>query len=252
MKEIVVSALLLCSVSWSFGQVVGASSEGTASQQEQQKEGKKKEKKEYVPDGSTTIYALSNWSRTNRLLQSNDGYFGDTLGERANETFLDTWSFSLGFRNKINSWLTWDGGISYLRNGESYHFAQTDSSFSYQTTYSYIGMPVRLNYTIGEDIQWFVGAGLLPQMFLSYNQEQRWRNDQGSNGEQTIDSKSGYNSFVLSALFNTGIILNFKSGWGVMVSPEIRLGLTSTYLKQDSYIHKGRAYGISFGLTKKL
>jgi hypothetical protein len=212
----------------------------------------KKEKVKSITESQTSIYAISNWSRTNRTLESNTGYFGDTLGTRADETTIKNWSFGLGLRNRINRFLVWDGGMYFSRNGEQYAFIGTDTSFAYQTTYSYIGMPLRLNLSMGKDIQWHVGAGFLPQMFVQYSQNQQWTTTLNSSDSQEMKTKSGYSPFVLSAIFNAGVQFNFASGWGVLVSPELRIQLNSTYLKQDAYIHKARCFGVSFGLIKNL
>jgi hypothetical protein len=212
----------------------------------------KKEKVKSSTGGQTSIYAISNWSKTNRTLASNSGYFGDTLGTRADETLIQNWSFGLGLRNRINRFLVWDGGMYFCRNGEQYAFTGTDTTFAYQTTYSYIGMPLRLNFSMGKEIQWHVGAGLLPQMFVQYSQKQQWTTTLNSSDSQVIKTNSGYSPFVLSAIFNAGVQLNFSNGWGVLVSPEIRIQLNSTYLKQATYIHKARCYGVSFGLIKNL
>lgn len=203
-------------------------------------------------DGSTSVYFISNWSRTDRVLESNGDIYGDPLGKRADETSLDTWSFGIGLRNKINDHFYWDGGISYSRNGESYMFKETDTSYSYQTTYSYIGMPLRINYTVGKEIQWYVGAGLIPQMFTKYKRETQWTTSGNATFEETFKTKSGYNPFVISAVFNTGILLNMNNGWSLVLSPEIKIQLNSSYPELDGYVHKARAYGITFGLIRNL
>jgi hypothetical protein len=212
----------------------------------------KKDKVKSNSVGQTSIYAISNWSKTNRSLESNAGYFGDTLGRRADETFIQNWSFGLGLRNRINRFLVWDGGMYFSRNGEQYAFTGTDTSFAYQTTYSYIGMPLRLNLSMGKEIQWHLGAGLLPQMFVQYSQKQQWTTTLNSSDSQVVKTNSGYSPFVLSAIFNAGVQFNFSNGWGVLISPEIRIQLNSSYLKQATYIHKARCYGVSFGLIKNL
>jgi hypothetical protein len=211
-----------------------------------------KEIKQSENTGQTAVYAISNWSKTFRTLESNTGYFGDTLGTRADETLIQNWSFGLGLRNRINRFLVWDGGMYFSRNGEQYAFVGTDTTFAYQTTYSYIGMPVRINLSMGKDIQWHIGAGLLPQMFVQYTQKQQWTTTLNSSDSQEIKTNSGYNSFVISAMFNAGVQFNFASGWGVIISPELRIQLNSSYQKQAAYIHKARAYGVSFGLIKNI
>ncbi len=211
-----------------------------------------KEIKKSETTGQTAVYAISNWSKTFRTLESNTGYFGDTLGTRVDETLIQNWSFGLGLRNRINRFLVWDGGMYFSRNGEQYAFAGTDTTFAYQTTYSYIGMPLRLNLSMGKDVQWHIGAGLLPQMFVQYSQKQQWTTTLNSSDSQVIKTNSGYNPFVISAIFNAGVQFNFASGWGLIISPELRIQLNSTYQKQAAYIHKARTYGVSFGLIKNI
>lgn len=220
---------------------------------------KKKEKKsesdstkvKKEPTG-TSIYFVSNWSATNRSLTENGDLFGEPLGERANETGLNTWSFGLGFQNEFAKHFMWDGGISFLRNGESYSFVGTDTAYSYQTTYSYISMPLRVNYVIGKDFKFYAGGGLVPQMFLGYKQDRQWTRADNSEESETIKSKSGYNSFVISAVVNVGMMMNFNNGWSLLVSPEARFQLNSSYMNQDAYVHKGKAYGVTFGLVRHL
>lgn len=211
-----------------------------------------KEKKQREIDGKTSVYVMSNWSATSRLLIENEGLYAEPLGTRADETGLNTWSFGIGLRNSIHKNVFWDGGISYYRNGESYLFNGADTMFAYQTYYNYIAMPLRINATIGEDFQWNAGAGIVPQMFSSYRQEQQWETTTDSKGDETIKTNSGYNTFAISAIFNIGLTMNFSNGWGVFVSPEARIQLNSTYREIDPYIHKGRMFGVSFGLTRKL
>jgi hypothetical protein len=203
-------------------------------------------------ESTTAAYLVSNCSKSYRLLEKNGDIYGDTLGVRADEKNLTTWSFGIGMQSQINKHLMWDGGIALLRNGESYSYSATDSSFSSQTYYSYISMPVRINYTIGKDIKLYAGVGLIPQMFTGYRQEQQWTTSTNAKVEETLKTKNGYNSFVLSSVFNLGLIINFQNNWSLMVSPEARIQLTSSYQKLDGFVHKGRAYGVTFGLTRNL
>lgn len=203
-------------------------------------------------DGNTSVYFVANWSKSFRTLEPNGDLFGDTLGTRANEDMLNTWSFGLGLQNQLNDFLMWDGGIAFVRNGESYLFTDKDTSYSYETYYNYIAMPVRINYTIGNEIKFYVGAGLLPQLFSGYRQERKWTTSNDYKESETFKTKTGYNSFVISALFNVGIMLDFQNNWSLLVSPEARIQLNSSYTKQDDFIHKSRAYGVTFGLVRKL
>lgn len=207
-----------------------------------------------MPDAGSAIYFSANWSKSFRYLESNGELYGDSLGLRANETSLNTWSYGVGIQNQLTKHLMWDGGISVVNNGESYLFTGKDTSYAYQTFYKYISMPLRLHYTysMGSALKLFVGGGLLPQLFSSYRQERQWTTSKNYKDEETIKTKTGYNSFALSALFNVGFMLNFDNNWSLLVSPEARIQFNSSYTKLSEYVHKNRAYGVTFGLVRNL
>lgn len=247
MREIGVCLLLLLTISVNGQIVVGEGSEKVKKELEIVRP-----KKQRTSDGITSVYLVTNWSSTYRTLSENGDLFGEPLGKRADETSFNTWSFGLGLRNRLNNYLFWDGGIAYHRNGEQYLFTDADTMFAYQTTYNYISMPLRLNAVYGKNVKFSVGAGLIPQMFMSYKQEQQWETTTNSSGDETLKTRSGYNPFVLSAVFNMGIILDFQSNWSLLISPEARIQLNSSYTDISEYKHRARAYGITFGLIRGL
>jgi hypothetical protein len=202
----------------------------------------------------TRFYLSANWSNTTRKLLQNGDLFGDSLGERTNEVPLNTWSFGLGVRSDFAKQFFWDGGLSFLRNGEQYSYEDpaTDSTFNYQTTYSYISMPLKLNAFIGKKVRLYFGGGLVPQMFFRYRQNQQWTSAENTAKSDEIKSKSGYSSFVISGLLNLGVEFVFESKWSLFVASEARWQLSSTYMPQDSYTHKAQVYGASFGIMRDL
>jgi hypothetical protein len=203
---------------------------------------------------TTAIYLVANWSNSSRILTENKGYFGKPLGYRANESPLNTWSFGIGIRSKITKHLLWDGGISFIQNGEQYTYKGTDTTFSYQTRYGYLSMPFRINYTIapfGDRFTFYAGVGLLPQMLFRYQNDSQWTSGSKSGGE-SVSTKIGYNSFVISALFNIGLLVKINNKWGCIISPEARIQFNSSYDKNSAYIHKNQSYGITVGLTRNI
>ena len=207
-----------------------------------------------IPEAGSAIYFCANHSKSFRYLESNGELYGESLGLRADETSLNTWSFGIGIQNKLTKHLMWDGGISFLNNGESYLFTGKDTSYAYQSYYKYISMPFRLNYTysIGNALKLYFGGGLLPQLFSSYRQDRQWTTSKNYKQEETIKTKTGYNTFAISALFNIGLMLNFQNNWSLLVSPEARIQFNSSYTKISEYVHKNRAYGLTFGLVRNL
>lgn len=206
-------------------------------------------------NSTTEFFVIANWSSTNRKLienPDNGGLFANPLGEREFETSLSTWSVGIGIRGRGDQYLSWEGGISYLRNGESYSYEDADSTYSYTTSYSYLAMPVKIYFTYGNNIKLLAGGGLVPQMFLNYKQDRVWVNSVNTETKETEETKSGYNSFLLSAVANIGVQLNLGKKVSVLFMPEYRFQLTSSYEKQDSYKHFGNALGFNMGLTYSL
>ena len=215
---------------------------------EEQKELLIVEKKE----DATEIYLVSNWSRTSSLLTESEELSAEPLGDREFESFLNTWPFGLGYRTRVNKYLSIQGGISYLRNGESFKYETPDSLFTYNTTYSYIAMPVKALFTYGNEIKVFAGGGLTPQLFSDYRQDLEWETEKNATGSETIKRKNGYSSFVLSASVNIGVQLKFSKRWAFLFMPEYRIQLTDSYEQLDAYDHFGRALGFDLGLTMYL
>lgn len=227
---------------------LGGEEEPANSKVERVEEIKDKQEK----DGSTEVYFVTNWSSTSRKLETNEGPFGDSLGEREFEKSLNKWSFGIGFRNKLNDFVSIQAGISYMRNGESYLFEETDSLFKYSTTYTYIAMPVKVLFTYGDEIKFLAGGGITPQIFMEYEQNQEWRDSVNATGDLTIEKKNGYSSFALSAALNIGVQFQFSDNWTLLFMPEYRIQLTDSYEVTDSFNHFGRALGFDLGLTLKL
>lgn len=203
-------------------------------------------------EGSTEIFIGSNCSSSFRYLTENGAIFGKPLGTRSDEKSLTTWSYSLGFRNYLHKHVALEGGVSYIKNGESYQLKNKDTAMNYQTTYSYIAMPIRLYYSMGDQIRFLIGGGIIPQMFNGYRQDQQWTNHKGETGTTTIKTKNNYNSFVLSACLDASLQIRYSKSFSIFITPEYRWQLNSTYLNIDNYIHKARAFGVNFGFVYQL
>ncbi len=203
-------------------------------------------------DGETELYFGTNWSRTFRVLEENGDLFGKPLGERANEIHQNRWSFGLGFRNRVHEHIQIEGGIGFVRNGEDYSFVGIDTSFMYQTTYSYISMPVKVYYTYGTDVRFFAGGGVVPQMFIKYKQEQQWVTSTNTPGKNSISKNNGLNSFVTSVVANVGVQLKYSESWSLYFMPEYRWQLSNSNSKNDAYKHFARALGFNIGFAYQL
>lgn len=246
------SFTLFCTLMVSIGQV--AAQIEVSSQEEEEKEEEMVDEISPLREVKTEVLAFANWSNTSRILRpnsANNGLFGDPLGIREDEGNLNVWSYGVAFRSQMKYNLMWQGGLSWIRNGETFNFEDTesDSTFAYQTFYNYVAMPLKLMYHYGDRVRIYGGVGLVPQMFFSYRQEQQWTTVNNNQSNATVKTKNGYNSFVLSGCVNLGIQLRFNSGSSIFIEPEYRLHLTNSYEKTDSYEHFGRAFGLNVGFS---
>lgn len=203
-----------------------------------------------VKTAKTEAYFGSNWAISNRVLKVNEGLFQQELGERINEKSLNTWSFGIGFRQYFKKPFSLDAGISLLQNGESYSYEEIDTNFHYQTTYTYIAMPIHFNYTTGNKLKLIAGVGITPQMFIRYKQDQQWKTKLNDEGENSIKTKTEkFNSFVISATIQAGVNYSTGKRTSLYFIPEYRLQLNSSYLPNSGFLHYSRVFGINFGLS---
>jgi len=203
-------------------------------------------------ESTTSFYFITNWSNTFRRLEENDGVFGDSLGARADETPYNLWSFGIGYRSMLTKYLMFEGGMSIMRNGEQYSFTDTDTSNIYKAEYTYVAMPLKLNYTYGRRLKVIVGGGVVPQMLLGFKKNIEWEATDKTKGSEEVKIKEGYNTFVISAVVNLGIEYEVSAKSSVLFVPEYKTQLNSSFGKIDSYKHFGRSIGFNIGLTYKL
>ena len=205
---------------------------------------------------STTDFVLyANWSNTTRKLienPANGGIYAEPLGTRVDETSLNCWSFGFAFKDRILPHLTWEGGISFIKNGESYAYNAPDSTYEYQTSYHYIGMPFKAYYTLGDKIQFFAGGGVVPELFVRYRQNIRIVDSNNTETTEEVETQNGYSTFVFSVAANVGVQASLGKRMSLLLMPEYRLQLSSSYVESADYAHYARAIGFNMGLTFNL
>lgn len=205
-------------------------------------------------DTSTLIYFDAGYFSVNRTLEPNPDFLNKPLGERANETKTNLWSHSLGITSPIKKNIFFEGGLSFIQNGEQYAWKSetTDSTYNYTTKYRYLGMPLQLKYQYGKNIKFFISAGIQSQLFFGYNQNQNWTDSLGNRSEATVKQFNNVNSFVLSAIGSLGFAVNFQKNIGLRFSANYRKQLTNSYGEYNGYVHRANALGFSIGITRKL
>lgn len=195
---------------------------------------------------------LFNRSYTFRNLQTNEGLFGDTLGERAKEYGLNTWSYGLGFRSKVASHVFIGAGINLLQHGEQYAFKAADSTYSYSSIYRYTAMPLFVQYVTGKKLELTATLGVMPAMFFNYRRFITYTNPQNVETSETVEANNGDQRFTSTVLFtfaSVGAQYQFSPNWKIFAQPEFRYQLGSSYTKTNPFKHQSYAIGASMGLV---
>jgi hypothetical protein len=147
-KEITISGLFFLMLFNSYSQIVTKEQKNT--------ENKTIQKKKTVKDTSSRFYVEASFTNSFRSLESNADFLNKPLGERANETKLGIWSYSLGMTTPLSNHIYFDGALSLLRNGEQYSWESntSDSTFNYQSKYNYIALPLQIKLQGGKNLKW--------------------------------------------------------------------------------------------------
>jgi hypothetical protein len=211
------------------------------------------QKKKKDRDSTSILYMDFQRLNTTPRLTQNTSFLTVPLGERANESSLKVWSYQFGLCSPISRKLSFDGGLAMIQTGEQYAWNSTitDSSYRYTTKYRYFGMPLQVKFQTGKDVVFFIGAGVMPQLFQSYKQEIAWTDSLGNAGKKTLEDESMCQSFVLSALASTGVQLHFKSNYGLRFSLNYRYQLTNSYGPYQYFKHYSTGIGAGVALTRK-
>lgn len=203
-------------------------------------------------DGSTEIYFNAAWANSYRKLIPNEDFVPKELGKRADEKPINVWSYGVGFRNYVHKNIVFEGGISILRNGETYSYSGEDSTFLQKTIYTYVAIPVRIQYVTGDQIRFFGGGSFFPEMINKFNQTSKWTNAKNEEKSEVVKDKQALNNMVFSAGINAGIQANLGGLTSIYVMPEYRWQLSSTYTNLNYYKHFARVFSINFGLIYQL
>lgn len=203
----------------------------------------------------TQVYYELNITRSYRDLNPNAAYLFLPLYDRAKEVPTTLCSYGLGLITGLNPWLRFEGGLTFLQNGEAYSFvsAENDSTYAYKSRFRYIGMPLSLNLQYGKKFRVFGGAGINPLLFVKFKQTQEWNTETGSSYDaKLIEKNNGYQSFILQTFGQIGIQYSNPEGLGIMGKIIYRHQLTNSYATISDYTHKAFGWGFSLAVTKDL
>ena len=199
----------------------------------------------------TYIYLGVDVLNSYRDLNPNIQHLNTPLGDRANEIPRWLTGYSIRVTVPIVNMLKVNTGLSFQQNGESFNWlsAETDSSFSYQTSFRYIAMPIQLSAEFGKKIGLSGACGLTPAIFSSFLQKQQWTNAMGSENSQDISIQDDCNSFIISFQADLGLHYHINEQFGMQITAQYRKQINNTYREFQNYIHKAHALGFNCSLS---
>lgn len=202
--------------------------------------------------GSTYYFTVLG-QYTNRYFEDNSVY--NIHAEKLNETGMYLPGVTLGTVFKIKDKFALDAGLSYFGNGEQYHYEDpnSDSTFTYSNVYTQIGIPLKLRYTIGTDVQFYAFAGGMPLNILTIRRRSSYKSAEGVQSEELFEKfKQDFTPF--NFMLMGGLGLNYYVNYfGLTLNVEYRRHMGNTY-STDTFkrVHKMYGIGINLGLTYRL
>ncbi len=246
-------AFLMCCGLNGYTQISG----GEVKPDKDKKEKKEKTKNVRPPFESdslsgTSYYLTGMVQRSFRHFEDQSVY--NVHATRNDETPMITGGTTLGLVMPLGGNFGLDAGITYFGHGEAYDYSHptSDSTFSYTNVYMQIGIPLKLRYTYGEDLQFFGYAGVTPINILNIRNKFDYSDSLGVrvNGLELI--KEGFTSF--NFMVSGGIGMNYYLNHvGFTLSAEYRRHLMNTF-SEDTFkrVHKMYGIGINFGVQVRL
>jgi hypothetical protein len=239
-----------------FGQISGGEIKDEKDKKDKEKGESVRQQKPFERDSlSGTVYHFSGFMQYS-YRQFEDQSVYDVHALKNDEIpMYTTGGASIGILMPFTDHLALDAGITFFGHGEAYDFAATesDSTFSYTNVYMQVGVPLKLRYTVGEDLQFFGFAGLTPLNILSRRYDVAYRAADGEPFDLPLTSiKNDFTQFNIMA--SGGIGVNYYHRFvGVSLSAEYRRHLGNTF-SEDNFkrIHKMYGIGLRLGLNVRI
>lgn len=219
----------------------------TAPKEDKSKKANTPPQKNETPS-STEIYAGISPMYTFRTLATNEGLFGEPIGDRANEFGEWVSSYGIGLRSGLSTHFVLDIGVSSSRNRESFSINEPDSLNQYSNTYRHIAVPIQLGYTVGNEVAFYASVGLQPKAFLSQRTDILYKDPAGFEVEEKEIVRDGYNQFLIDAIGRVGLRFQANDNYGLYLMGEGFYQLTNNYSDQGPFIRRAFGVGLSVGI----
>ena len=202
---------------------------------------------EKTAPSDTEIYVGISPMYTFRTLVTNEGLFGEEVGDRENEFGEWVSSYGVGLRSGISKHFLLDFGLGVARNREAFSIDEPDSLFQYSSTYRHIAIPIQIGYTYGQEISFFTSIGVMPKAFLSQRKDILYRDEAGFDVDEKEIIKDEYQQFLVDAIGRIGFRFQANNNYGFYLMGEGFYQLTNNYTNQGPFVRKPYGVGLSVG-----
>tara|TARA_B110000037_G_scaffold101356_2_gene118219 strand:- start:4740 stop:5531 length:792 start_codon:yes stop_codon:yes gene_type:complete len=251
-SQILIAFLMCCGIN-GYGQISGGDVKPDKEKKEKQDK-TVRERPAFEKDSltGTTYYLTGMVQRSYRLFEDQSVY--NVHAALNDEVPMITGGTTLGIVIPLGGNFALDAGVTYFGHGEAYNYSDsnTDSINNYKHVFMQVGIPLKLRYTYGEDLQVFGYAGIAPLNILNIRNTYEYADSLGTrvNGLNLI--KEGFTTFNFMA--SGGIGMNyFINHFGFTVTAEYRRHLGNTF-SEDTFkrVHKMYGIGINVGIQVRL
>ncbi len=196
-------------------------------------------------------------------------FVGAQLGMNLSNVYGTDYSKELEFLSSFSAGLTYDfelknnillgSGLLYERKGSQSELIIIDDEgyslgeYSYKTRYSYLSLPLKTGYQIGQEWTGYFYLGLVPAYLLeAHNAAPTFYNNEVSEGDKKTDITDIVNVFELSGLLELGSAYRLNSKWAIFINSSYLMGFTPIYKDSDSPHPKNHRINISLGVKYAL
>lgn len=241
-KYFFLSFTIVFTYSFSIGQVIDASEEGS----------KNNRNASYLEDNNEFyIGILPKYSY--REMAVNEDFVSGSIEEFEGEEGKVISNFMIGVRTPVLQEFLVDLGIGFFRNRDFYRFEDTDTLYQYTNTYRHISFPVKFSLNLGNKVSFLAGVGITPKAFMGLKSEITYRDSFSSfEQEEEVVTREGFNLFVLDASANLGVRVELNENFGFHFLVEGDYQLNNSYDKMSTIIRNAYTIGGNLGLTFRI
>lgn len=263
--SILLSVFLIFIPSAIFSQIETGKTAPTVVEKEKKPKKEKKIKEKKIKEKKAVLNASDSSDRTlisfgagfmfsAPIYSETDNLFSRPLDLEKLEKPLIVPVASINYKVGIGHGLYLGFGLEYGQTGERFAWSSndTDSSYRYKNVHHIVGVPLSINYIVGQKVQFVGGIGIAPNLTFGSNKQVTYVTENKVEHFTKIPLSNHTNDFNLTGFVQTGVQFKLIDGLYLYVVPEVRYAFLNTLNKQAPYARKYWMTGVQMGFSLSL